>query len=75
MERVLDKLRNESSVYRIESEDEGVVLVAEDGLRDEFNDVVRDLVDNAGEEYVAFPTTDGDAGYDRVFLLPLPSDS
>lgn len=74
MERVLDKLRCESSAYRIECDDDGVTLVARDGLREEFSDVVRDLVEKAGEEYVAFPTADGDAGYERVFLLPLPSD-
>jgi len=75
MGRLLDKLRNESCACRIVPEGEGVLLVAHKGLRDEFSDLVRDLVRTSGEDYVAFPTTDGHAGYERVFLLPLDPDS
>lgn len=73
MARLLEKFREGSSAYRIEPDGEGVLLVAREGLRDEFSDVVRDLIETSGEDYVAFPTTDGNAGYERVFLLPLPS--
>lgn len=73
MGRLLDTLRNKSPAYSIEPEGEGVLLVAHEGLRDAFSDVVRDLIRTSGEDYVAFPITDGD-GYERVFLLPLPSD-
>jgi len=37
----------------------------------EFNDIVRHATDEAGEDYVAFPISDGGHGYSQMFILPL----
>ena len=36
-----------------------------------FNDLVRRAIDCSGLDYVALPSTDGRAGYDQVFIIPL----
>lgn len=71
MGRLLKKLRTDSAAYTAEAEENGVVLVAREGMRGEFSDVVRDLLDSSGEDFVVFPTPDGNEGYERVFVLPL----
>ena len=49
----------------------GYILVAVPEAAEEFNVLVRDLLDRAGEEFVVLPTTDGKTGYERVVLLRL----
>ncbi|HEY0600307.1 hypothetical protein [Brevundimonas sp.] len=36
-----------------------------------FNRLVERIIDEAGDDYIALPTTDGSAGYERVFIIPL----
>lgn len=71
MGRLLDNLLAGSPAYRVERDGDGVLLVGREGRREEFSDVVREVIAAAGEEYVAFPTPIGNAGYERVFLIPL----
>lgn len=71
MGRLLDNLLSGSPAYRVERDGDDVVLVGREGRRDEFSDVVRNVIAHAGEDYVAFPTPDGQSGYERVFLIRL----
>ena len=71
MGRLLDRLRAGSPAYAVEDAGEGFVLVAVPDHRDEFSDLVRDLINRNTEEFVVLPVTDGGHGYDRAVILPL----
>ena len=71
MGRLLDNLERDNPAYRLEASDDGITLIRRAGYEDDFNDFARVLIDSAGVEFVALPTTDGHAGYERVFLIPL----
>ena len=72
MGRLLDRLNRDDPAYELVATDNGLMLTARDGQSDRFTELARDLIDNAGEDFVAFPTSDGRQGYERVFLTPLP---
>lgn len=71
MGRLLDRLRRDDPTYEMVATDDGLLLTARDGQADRFTELARDLIENAGEDFVAFPTSDGRHGYERVFLIPL----
>ena len=71
MGRLLDKLIRGSPAYEVKAENDGFSLVGKPDRLDEFNDLVREAVDHAGEEFVVFPTSDGRHGYSRMFIVPL----
>ncbi|CAN5369639.1 hypothetical protein BH09PSE1_BH09PSE1_23160 [soil metagenome] len=71
MGKLLDRLRENSSAYVMEETSAGYILVGVPEAAEEFNVLVRDLLDRAGEEFVVLPTTDGKTGYERVVLVPL----
>lgn len=71
MGKFLDRLRKGSSAHTVIAEADGLLLVRLDGAEDRFNDLAREVLKRNGEEFVAFPTTDGSTGYARVFLVPL----
>jgi len=71
MGRLLDRLKAGSPAYAVEEAGEGFVLVALAERRDEFSDLVRDLINRNTEEFVVLPVTDGANGYDRAVILPL----
>lgn len=67
----LECLRKGSSAHRVTVEADGLSLVPLDGAEDQFNDLAREILERSGEDFVAFPTTDGSHGYERVFVVPL----
>lgn len=71
MGRFLDSLLEASAAYQVRQDDDGFLLVGNPKRADEFNDVVRQAADDAGEDFVAFPIGDGDHGYSQMFILPL----
>jgi len=67
----LEALRAPDVGRNIEPAGDGFVIVRpSDADRDVFNDLVRNVVAAAGDEYVALPVTDGGQGYDRVVIVP-----
>jgi hypothetical protein len=71
MGRFLDKLSRDDPAYDLSASDDGYTLVGRVGHEDEFNELARDLIDNAGDEFVVLPTPDGQMGYERVFIIPI----
>ena len=71
MGRLLDRLRAGSPSYEVEPTGEGFVLVAKTDHRDEFDDLVRDLMLTSTDEFAVIPVSDGGTGYDRAVILPL----
>jgi hypothetical protein len=49
----------------------GFVLVRREDHCDEFNRLVRELLNRNSEEFVILPVTDGGRGYDRAIILPI----
>lgn len=62
MGRLLDNLERDHPAYRLEASDDGVVLIRRDGQSETFNKLARQLINTAGDEFVALPTTDGQTG-------------
>ncbi len=71
MGQFLERLRIGSSAHTVTVEANGLSLVRLDGAEDRFNDLAREILKRSGEDFVAFPTTDGSHGYERVFVVPL----
>lgn len=71
MGRFLDSLLETSPAYQVRRDSDGFLLIGNPKHAAEFNDVVRQAADDAGEDYVAFPISDGDHGYSQMFILPL----
>ena len=71
MGRFLDSLDREHPWYRLEETNDGIAVIRRDGREHDFNRLARELIDNAGAEFVALPTSDGHTGYERVFLIPI----
>lgn len=71
MGQFLDSLLEVSAAYQVRQDDDGFLLTGNSKRADEFNAVVRQATDDAGEDFVAFPISDGDHGYSHMFILPL----
>jgi len=72
MDSYLQSLRQGGPLHLVENGEEGFAIVRRsDADRTAFNDVARYAVDHSGDEYVALPRSDGPAGYDRVFIIPI----
>ena len=71
MGRLLDKLLKASPAYDIRQDEDGFILIGKPGHIDEFNDLVREAANRAGEEFVVFTTSDGHKGYSQMFVMPL----
>ncbi|WP_404418544.1 hypothetical protein [Brevundimonas vesicularis] len=71
MGRFLDKLSRDDPAYELSASDDGYTLISRAGHEDEFNELARDLIDNAGSEFVVLPSSDGQVGYERVFIIPI----
>jgi len=68
----LRQLRQNSDHYHVEPHDAGFAILKTaraDGAA--FHALVQDALNSAGEEFVALPRSDGSAGYDGVFIIPL----
>lgn len=74
MGRLLDELIQGTPACEVKSEPDGFTLAADYPDRlDEFSDLVREAVDQAGEEFMVFPTSDGGHRYSRMFVIPMPT--
>ena len=71
MGRLLDKLLQNTPTFDVKPEGDGFALVGKPGSLDEFSDLVREAAEQAGEDFVVFPTSDGSEGYSQAFILPL----
>lgn len=71
MGRFLDRLLEASTAYDVRRDKDGYFLIANPAQPDAFNDVVRDAVEKAGDDFVVFPTSDGHHGYSQMFIIPL----
>ena len=69
---LLKSLRDGGPSHRVEPSEIGFSLVRK-RLADRiaFNQLAREVMDQAGDDYVALPRSDGPASYDRVFIIPL----
>ena len=71
MGRLLDKLRETSPVYDLKVDRDGFILVGRPEHREAFNDLVREAAGQSGGDFVIFATSDGQAGYSQMFVMPL----
>lgn len=71
MGSLLDTLLNQSLVHDVRRDRDGYLLVSKPGQAAAFSDLVREAAEKAGEDYVAFTTSDGRDGYSQMFVLPL----
>ena len=71
MGRLLDRLLKGSGAYSIRREADGFTLIGDPRRLDEFSDLVREVSENAGDDLIVFPTSDGRRGYSQMYLMPL----
>lgn len=71
MGRLLDRLLEGSHAYSIKREPDGFILIGQPDCADKFSDLVRDVSQKAGEDFIVFTTSDGHSGYSQMFVLPL----
>ena len=71
MGKLLDKLKAGDPAYTLEVTGDGYVLVGDTDHRNEFDGLVRELLNRPTDEFVILPVTDGHTGYDRAIILPL----
>lgn len=70
----LQSLKDGGPSHAVETSEEGFVVVPRrKGDRAAFNLLARQVMDQAGDDYVALPRFDGPASYDRVFIIPIES--
>lgn len=78
MGRLLDRLLEGSHAYSVKREADGYTLVGQQDCLDEFSDLVREVADHAGNDFIVFTTSDGGHGYSQMFVMPMddapPSD-
>ena len=72
MDISLHALRRSDRLYSVEDGTDGFALIRKsDGDQAVFNALVRRIIDQAGSDFVALPRTDGHAGYDGVYIIPI----
>jgi hypothetical protein len=71
MGRLLDKLVRGTPACDVMRDGDGFTLIAKPGRFDEFSELVREAAEQAGEDFVVFPASDGHDGYRSMFVLPL----
>jgi hypothetical protein len=68
----LESLRRSDACHLVEQTEVGFAIVRKDAEHVQaFNELARETLRLSGGDYVAFPRTDGPAGYDQVFVIPL----
>lgn len=71
MGRLLDRLLEGSPAYSVKRDAGGFLLTGEPSRLGEFADVVREAASHAGQDFIVFPISDGDHGYDQMFVIPI----
>lgn len=71
MGRLLDRLLQGSHAYSIKRDADGFVLIGQPEWAEEFNDLVRDVSQKAGDDLIVFTTSDGRHGYSQMYILPM----
>lgn len=71
MGRLLDRLLEGSHAYSVRREADGYMFIVQPDCLEEFSALVREAADYAGDDFIVFPTTDGERGYSQMFLLPM----
>lgn len=72
MPSFLRSLRKPGAAHFVERTDDGFAIVRKDAaMAEAFNEIARQAMANSGSDYVALPRSDGQANYDRVFIIPL----
>lgn len=68
----LQSLRDGGPSHAVENSDDGfVVKPRRRADRAAFNRLAREVMEHAGDDYVALPRYDGPANYDRIFIIPI----
>jgi len=67
----LASLRQGTDVYSVEDASEGFVITRRPGADGAFDALARRLINDAGDRFAIFPRSDGHAGYESVFIIPL----
>lgn len=68
----LQSLRDGGPSHCVEASDDGFAVVRRRRSdRVAFNRLAREVMEHAGDDYVALPRYDGPANYDRVFIIPI----
>lgn len=68
---LLDQLRAGAPSYTVEETSAGLTLICQISHELEFSQLVRDLLNRNGSEFVVLPVTDGHQGYERAILVPM----
>jgi hypothetical protein len=72
MQSYLKSLRKSGDAHVVEPMDDGFAIVRKDAaMAAAFNQIAREAMAHSGLDYVALPRSDGQANYDRVFIIPL----
>jgi len=73
MGRLLNNLRRGSSAHTVEMGGDGFTILRRTGEAEMFDRLAREVLNGAGDDYVAFPTADryDPMSYERVFIIPI----
>ncbi len=71
----LKSLRERSAIYEIEETSVGFTLIRRGEHHELFNDLASRVINAPQSDFVVFPTTDGNDGYDRLVIVPLDGPS
>ena len=71
MRHLVENLRADSTSFDLEETDEGFILTRRIGRDDEFNQLVRKLINRTDDQFVIPLVNDGPKAFGRAILLPL----
>jgi len=66
----LTTLKQATDDYEVEEVENGFTLISRPGREGRFSEVVRRAVDRSGDDFVVFPVSDGNGGYERAVIMP-----
>lgn len=67
----LSSLRTETEVYTVEAYETGFVIARRPSADSAFDAVARQVINQSGDTFAAFPRADGRGGYDSVLIIPM----
>jgi hypothetical protein len=71
MGRFLEKFDPDHPAYSLSESEDGYLLVRRPGYEEPFNAFARKLINDADTTFAVFPTTDGAAGYEQLYVIEL----